>query len=182
LDEKGIRPVTPYEAYDKFRANVYQDTWTHLPFFREVASGNVLEIGVNEGASTSAFLSGLQDKNLGGHLYSIDINQDCEKVFEGHPDWTFIGADSKDWPRTLSRIPSSIDVLFIDGDHTYRGASEDLKLYSYLVRRKGLILVHDMTLAEFPGVRQAVWEFRIQFGCGLHIREGSCGLGVMQVP
>ena len=38
-----------------------------------------------------------------------------------------------------------IDVLFIDGDHTYEGVKKDFELYSPLVRKGGLIVFHDIT-------------------------------------
>lgn len=37
-----------------------------------------------------------------------------------------------------------IDLLFIDGDHTYEGARRDFELYSPLVRPGGLIGLHDI--------------------------------------
>jgi predicted O-methyltransferase YrrM len=37
-----------------------------------------------------------------------------------------------------------IDFLFIDGDHTYDGVSRDFGLYRSLVRRGGLIALHDI--------------------------------------
>jgi cephalosporin hydroxylase len=37
-----------------------------------------------------------------------------------------------------------IDVLFIDGDHTYEGALRDFELYSPFVRPGGLIAFHDI--------------------------------------
>lgn len=42
----------------------------------------------------------------------------------------------------LGRRP--IDVLHIDGDHTYEGAAADYEMYSPLVRPGGLVLIHDV--------------------------------------
>ncbi len=36
-----------------------------------------------------------------------------------------------------------IDVLFIDGDHSYEGVKLDFELYSKLLSPKGVILIHD---------------------------------------
>jgi len=41
-----------------------------------------------------------------------------------------------------------LDYLFIDGDHTYEGVKRDFELYAPLVRRGGLIALHD--IAEHP--------------------------------
>jgi predicted O-methyltransferase YrrM len=37
-----------------------------------------------------------------------------------------------------------IDLLFIDGDHRYRGVKKDFQLYSSLVKRNGLVVFHDI--------------------------------------
>jgi len=36
-----------------------------------------------------------------------------------------------------------IDVLFIDGDHSYEGVKKDFELYSTLLSDKGIIIIHD---------------------------------------
>jgi predicted O-methyltransferase YrrM len=45
-----------------------------------------------------------------------------------------------------------IDLLFIDGDHTYEGVKADFEMYSPLVRPGGLIAFHDIV----PGPEEAV--------------------------
>ena len=37
-----------------------------------------------------------------------------------------------------------IDLLFIDGDHRYKGVKKDWNLYAPLVKRNGLIVFHDI--------------------------------------
>jgi cephalosporin hydroxylase len=37
-----------------------------------------------------------------------------------------------------------LDLLFIDGDHSYEGVTADFKLYSPLVRQGGMIVLHDI--------------------------------------
>jgi len=45
-------------------------------------------------------------------------------------------------------ITQSLDVLFIDGDHTYEGVKRDFRSYSPLVRTGGIVAFHD--IAEHP--------------------------------
>ncbi|HKL16797.1 MAG TPA: class I SAM-dependent methyltransferase [Patescibacteria group bacterium] len=37
-----------------------------------------------------------------------------------------------------------IDLLFIDGDHSYKGVKKDFQLYSPLVKKNGIIAFHDI--------------------------------------
>jgi predicted O-methyltransferase YrrM len=52
-------------------------------------------------------------------------------------------------PKTLRQVQQilgerAIDLLFIDGDHTYEGVSQDFAMYGPLVRPSGLIAFHDV--------------------------------------
>jgi cephalosporin hydroxylase len=52
-------------------------------------------------------------------------------------------------PATVRRVEQAlagrpIDVLFIDGDHTYEGVKKDHDAYRHLVRPGGLIAFHDI--------------------------------------
>lgn len=52
--------------------------------------------------------------------------------------------DRETYQRVAKLVPSLIDVLVIDGDHTYDGVSTDYRLYSPLVARGGVIALHDI--------------------------------------
>ncbi len=180
------------EMYEKFSRNRSQDTFAHLPFFREVGRGNVVEIGVFEGASTSAFLLGV--KECGGHVFSIDVDlygKQPGKLFPNTPEWTFINANSFQCANIiLPALPPEFDVLFVDGSHEYEDVKLDLSLYSPRVKKGGLILVHDICPPDqkeypggiyFEGVRRAFDEFVKEMGFDFEIREQSYGLGVIHV-
>jgi cephalosporin hydroxylase len=52
-------------------------------------------------------------------------------------------------PTTVKRVEQilagrKIDMLFIDGDHSYDGVKKDFDLYSPMVRQGGLIALHDI--------------------------------------
>lgn len=56
----------------------------------------------------------------------------------------------------------SLDFVFVDGDHTYRGVSRDLAAWAPKVRRGGLLCGHDIDSPAGDGlwkVREAVQEF-----------------------
>lgn len=79
-----------------------------------------------------------------------------------------------------------IDFLFIDGDHSYEGASRDFELYGPMVRPGGLVMFHDIRHAENPeryGVHQ-LWNELSQQYSGVEFvgSEGvSLGIGVLTV-
>lgn len=156
-------------------ANPDCDMRGHMEFLRSIAKGRILETGVRGGASTAAFLYGLE-KN-GGTLYSVDI-ADYSRLVEDHPRWRFLQADSGDFLKVREFIgPEPLDVLFIDGDHDYEAVKRDLE-YAELVRPGGTIALHDICNDNEPGVAQAFYEFLPSLDEYL-VRTESCGLGVV---
>ncbi len=191
---------SPEKIYNAGRSDPRIDIYAHLPFFREIAKGNILEIGTRGGLSTAAFLLGVE-KN-GGRVYSVDIDSSCRKLFRGHPQWTFLHCDSMNPAGLMSKAgfePGStpLDILFIDGNHEEKFVKNDLAAYSKLVRSGGLILMHDVQEPEdkelmvsyykwqpgqLVGPRRAFDEFTERTGWRHEIRPDSWGLGVIHVP
>lgn len=137
------------------------DIHHHLPHLRFIACGNVLEIGVRFGASTTALLLGLDEK-CEGHLWSVDT-EDCSGVAIGHPHWTFLRLNSvTNAEQIKSIIPSELELLFIDGEHTYETVYADL--FNYAPRAKTVAL-HDANFNENPGVLAAIFEWLNMPGC-----------------
>ena len=59
-----------------------------------------------------------------------------------------IWGDSHD-PKTLKKLKNvlaghPVDMLFVDGDHTFEGVKADWELYSPLVRGGGIVAFHDI--------------------------------------
>jgi predicted O-methyltransferase YrrM len=167
----------------------WSDIGHYMPFLREHAQGIVFEIGVRGGASTAAFLLGTEEH--GGHVYSIDI-LDCSKLFAGLPNWTFLQANSKDVAAVIAFLPTLVDLLLIDGDHTREGYTFDLHTYSKLVRSGGLIISHDTdpivgwTIEEGAGpgypskaIREEYFRFAENHKYEHYELPGRCGMGVM---
>lgn len=132
----------PDKIYRLYQQDRHQDMYEYSPLFREKAKGNIMEIGVRGGVSSAAFLLGLEVN--GGHLYSVDINNECRHLYEGHSLWTFIhGNSAKQYDEIVSKLPGQLDILFIDGDHTHPGVDADFR-YADLVRPGGMLFVHDI--------------------------------------
>jgi predicted O-methyltransferase YrrM len=51
---------------------------------------------------------------------------------------------------TVDRLGGPVDFLFIDGDHSYRGALLDFAIYAPLVRPGGIIALHDVSVEQRP--------------------------------
>lgn len=162
--------LSTLETYEEvLRAG--SDIHHHLPFLFEHAKGNVMEIGVRQGASTAALLAGIAEH--GGHLWSVDKIE--WNIFPENPDWTFIQADSAKMASTIKRIiPSELDLLLIDGDHSYDAVLSDLDNYG---ARAKLIALHD---AEAHSVLTAISDYCYRQELDYEIRHHSFGLGVIR--
>jgi len=57
----------------------------------------------------------------------------------------------------------SLDIVFIDAEHTYNGVKQDLETWEEKIRISGVISGHDYNHPNFPGVKEAVDEW-----CNLH--------------
>ncbi len=102
------------------------DTFPVAAFLYElpilIGAKKILEIGVGSyGVSTKIFLAVC--KKTGGHLWSVDINPDCGKLFTD-PNWTFICS-----PSQQIDCFDIFDVVLIDGDHNFDMVYTDLKKF-----------------------------------------------------
>lgn len=141
------------------------------------------EIGVFEGTFSKQIDSVIQPKTLhmidlfrgwcdsgdedGNHVVHRDMTQmyyDLLKYAYGKPNLRILKGDSAD---ILATLPdNSLDMIYIDGDHSYAGCKRDLAMAYQKVRAGGWIMGHDYEMNmlkarkryEF-GVRQAVDEF-----------------------
>lgn len=155
----------------------WSDVQAHLETLFDHARGNVLELGVRAGVSTSALLAGVEAH--GGHVWSVD-RDDCSPVWAGHPQWTCIQADSLDAARIV--VPDVLHCLFIDTEHTESRTIAELDLWGPRVRKSGAILLHDTDdPSTFPGVRAAIEAYCSARGLRPIYHEGSYGLGVIRL-
>jgi predicted O-methyltransferase YrrM len=197
-------PLNPHQVYEAYLKDPNQDMIEYQPVLRDAARGNILEIGVRGGVSTASFLIGLEER--GGHLWSVDVTEHCGDLYAGHPQWTFIHADSRNVEFVKSKIPVELDILMIDGLHAYEGVWSDFFNYGQMVKSGGIILAHDVaprvrlpheSPIDWPtldGPRRAFDEFVTSFktGSGLEINiggeiesheilPGQFGLGVIRI-
>jgi cephalosporin hydroxylase len=105
-------------------------------------NGVAVEIGSYNGGTIAAF---------GEMKAAIRISIDIEHRFD-NPSVQKITGNSQD-ESTLFSLKKmlgrkKIDLLFIDGDHTYEGVKADFEKYLHLVKKGGLIAFHDILDTE----------------------------------
>lgn len=120
-------------------------------------NGVYLEVGVDKGKS---LYTARQVSKPSVTVYGVDLRED-PKV-EGT---IFMQRDSTTLPEGWDK---EIDVLFIDGDHSYEGCKGDIDAWAPFVKDKGVILFHDADEGG-PGVLRAITEY-IELG-GREIRK-----------
>ena len=129
-----------------------------LELVSQRAPRTVLEIGTSNGGSLFLLARVAAPDAL---IVSIDLPQGefgggyprrrsvLYRAFGAHRQRIrLLRADSHD-PWTLEAVRAAldgreVDVLFIDGDHTYEGVKRDFEMYAPLVRQGGVIGFHDI--------------------------------------
>lgn len=166
------------------------------------APASVLEIGVYRGGTLwlwrqlwpHARMIGVDDMSLErcpGCERRI-AHRDCSnrRILRalGHwPDGRLLVGDSHS-ERSRDRVAywlkdlGGLDFLHIDGDHTAAGVRRDYALYAPMVRRGGVIVLHDVAGEAFPGVVSFWQELERTEPETLTLLEGRTdwgGLGVV---
>ena len=139
---------------------------------RDATSGPFVEIGRFKGGSTFVFASALPD---GVELWSYDLHIALRADMPGEAldaelrealeryglarKVHLLVADS----RTVDPPPDPLELLFVDGDHSYVGAKADFERWGAFVRLGGHLLFHDAVDGggygnHYPGVARAVAE------------------------
>jgi len=123
---------------------------------------SILEIGTGRGDSTLAFAEGLA-LNGRGHITTLDIkesNQAQDLILDEDLSTfvTFLRMSSNDYLKKLGGV-QSIDMLFIDGLHTFKQVEIELHLFRPYIADEGLIILHDTNNPAHPGVYKAVQKF-----------------------
>jgi hypothetical protein len=169
--------------------------------------GACAEIGVFEGAFSKQIVESVHPSVL----YMIDLftghcmsgNEDGNNVVHRNMDDVYhtLVAYTQDKPTLrllkgtsvdmLSAFPdASIDMVYIDGDHSYSGVKADLNASLSKVRPGGWIMGHDYEMNMMKartrydfGVKQAVDEFCAQTGLTIHAKAlDGCVSFALQIP
>lgn len=142
-------------------------SWLYSRFGGEIH--NVLEIGTLHGGTATLWHeistgSVITIDLPGGRFGGADHNYDVQKCRVRSAQLCarfprimgLLGNSHEDACRDLAQVllgqGQKIDLLFIDGDHTYEGVKRDYELYRDLVREGGVIAFHDIMDTELHRV------------------------------
>jgi cephalosporin hydroxylase len=154
-----------WQESQSFKIQQKKKEW--INFIQKITENNnltyCLEIGCYDGGTT-IFLSNVV-KNL------ITIDQPFPARFDSYqykiPESPLCGTDllktkcnfnyisgNSHRIETLESVKeilgdNKLDLLFIDGDHTYLGVKQDYEMYSKLVKNNGYIALHDIHESDF---------------------------------
>ena len=123
---------------------------------------NILEFGVQIGSSTTKFIEICKKKN--GKLFSIDID-DCSKLFNNKL-WKFIKSRDDNFKYIFKRIPSKIDLIYLDTIHTAKHVEKIIYAYFDRLKVNGLFLIDD--ISWIPYLRKNPYN---NFYCEINNKE-----------
>ncbi len=106
----------------------------------------IVEVGCYAGKSTTVLACGARDSGKNVSLVSIDISPryitHARKSVEHYARYpcTFLTGRACD---VLEKLPCAPDLVFIDGDHSYAGARNDLQTFRDRMCIGGILALHD---------------------------------------
>jgi hypothetical protein len=146
----------------------------HIPFvfylIPKLKPSIIVELGTHSGNSFFAFCQAVKENNIHAKCYAVDTWQgDKHTGFYGEHVYTHVVKHLKEnydenafllrirFDEALSRFEDkSIDLLHIDGLHTYEGVKHDFENWLPKLSEKGIVLFHDtqIKMKDF-----GVWKF-----------------------
>ena len=119
-------------------------------------NGEIVEIGTNVGKTAIALAYGQKVKN-GKRIHSIDIYEHphIQSNLEKAGVTDYVDRIVLPSHKAAKHWDKPIELLWIDGDHSYRGVCADIRNWSDFVVPGGIIAFHD-----YPGHRRGkeVWK------------------------
>lgn len=135
-----VEKSAPEGWFSRYDAEVLIPAVAEIP-----ENGLYMEVGVYKGRSLWVARKVAKPSV---EIWGVDIIEDPE--IEGT---NFIRGDS-----TKTTLNKKVDVIFIDGDHSYEGCKADIENWYPQMKEGGVMLFHDCDDTS-PGVVQAVEEF-----------------------
>ena len=186
--------------------DIFQDfnwPWAGHRYFaydliRNVKPQTIVELGTHKGTSFFSFCQAVKDARYDANLYAVDTWRDDEhaglyddNVFKEVTEITkkYYGCLKikllrKNFDEAANEFESnSIDLLHIDGLHTYTAVKHDFDTWFPKVKKDGIILLHDIFISRDDFGVYKFWEelkseyktieFYQSYGLGVLFKDGA---------
>jgi glycosyltransferase involved in cell wall biosynthesis len=196
-EDAAFNPLDFPSIFTKPRRLVNPYSWVeHIPFAMfliEVLRPRVLvELGTHSGNSYCAMCQAVQQHNIDTKCYAVDTWEGDEhsglygpevlQDLRDHHDFLYGGFSrliQSTFDDTVDAFPSNgIDLLHIDGLHTYDSVRHDFELWLPKLSPDGVVLFHDINVREGDF---GVWRFWLELAAyypHFEFAHGN-GLGVL---
>ncbi|MFN3301840.1 MAG: O-methyltransferase [Patescibacteria group bacterium] len=164
LDLKELVNFSSEEIWGLIKpAQIQEEILELLKILEKIKPKTILEIGTAKGGTLFLFSRIASEDAI---IISIDLPGG--KFGGGYPKWKipifqafkkenqklYLLREDSHKQETLEKVKkilngNQLDFLFIDGDHTYEGVKKDFEMYSPLVKREGVIALHDIVHHPF---------------------------------
>lgn len=188
---------TTFES-DEINSGLVVSPWSgHRQFAYDLVEflkpERIVELGTHYGCSFFAFLQACKDFDLNTEVVAIDSWQgDEEAGFYGEDVFATVNKTldekfSKQNYRTIRKFfcdavddieDESVDILHIDGLHTYEAVSQDFNQYLPKLKKSGVILFHDVASKLGYGTNTFWKEIQEKYPYTFTF-EHSWGLGIL---
>jgi hypothetical protein len=152
------------------------------------------ELGVHRGNSYCAFLQGVEARKLDTRCFGIDHwRGDEHSGFHGDEIYEELRAHHDPLYGTFSTLlrssfddalpyfsDGSIDLLHIDGFHTYEAVAHNFRSWLARMSARGVVLLHDTNARERGSGSWRLWEEIVPHYPTFEFTH-SCGLGIAYV-
>lgn len=165
--EQETQPLMPRQIPGLFGFSWMAETELDLLKYLASFKPRILEIGTASGVTAACVAQSNPNASLicvdkfldyEGSDYDKDRKQNWKKNAE--ENMQLVECDSSE---LLKRLPTHLfqfDLIIIDGDHSYEGCLQDLKMvFPYCIKGVTSIVCHDYGDPNHFGVMQAVHQF-----------------------
>jgi Methyltransferase domain len=173
------------------RVGACSEWWTYVPFahwiVRAAAPRVLVELGTFTGVSYSAFCNAVVEAGLPTRCHAIDTWEGYSEVYEDfcqfHEQYynKFSTLLRCTFDEALSQFSdNSIDLLHIDGLHSYEAVRHDFESWLPKLSRQGVILFHETNVREQDFGVWRLWEELSRQYPSFEFLH-NCGLGVLAI-
>jgi hypothetical protein len=196
---KTLTNLIQSSSFEPDILNKYSAWVGHIPFanflVKDTKPQNIVELGSHWGYSYFAFCKTVIEEKIDCQCFAVDTWEgDLHAGLYGNEIYNFVDNHNKSHYRGISSLMrmtfdeasrhfenDSIDILHIDGLHTYDAVKNDYQIWLPKIKKGGYILFHDTAVKSNEFGVWKLWDeisskhpYKINF---IH----SHGLGVVQV-